>query len=99
VLKEKLKIGSNDFRYAGKVEGKKKNQVIHQELLSNLISRHNLPYKFVEYLKLRTWTNYLCPDAIMISRNIVKADIGRMYMKEKIMLKRNCLLPFLVGYI
>jgi len=46
-----------------------------------------LPYKFVEYPELRTWINYLGLDAIMISRNTVKADIGRMYMKEKIMLK------------
>ena len=55
--------------------------------MSSLVISHNLPYKFVEYPELRTWINYLCPDAIMISRNTVKADIGRMYMKEKIMLK------------
>ena len=34
--------------------------------------------KFVEYPELRTQINYLCPDAIMISRNTVKADkVGR----------------------
>ena len=38
----------------GKLKGKKIDQVVHRELLSNLIIRHNLPYKFVEYPELRT---------------------------------------------
>jgi len=36
------------------VEEKKINQVLHRELLSNIIIRHNLPYEFVEYLELRS---------------------------------------------
>ena len=71
----------------GKLKAKKIDQVVHQELLSNLIIRHNLPYKFVKYSELRTWINYLCLDAIMVSRNTIKVDNGRMYMKEKIMFK------------
>jgi len=31
----------------GKLKGKKIDQVVHCELLSNLIIRHNLAYKFV----------------------------------------------------
>ena len=69
------------------MKGKNIDQAVHRELLSNLIIRHNFPYKFVEYPELRTWISYLCPDAIMIYRNTVKADIGRMYIKEKTMLK------------
>jgi len=74
-----------------KLKAKKIDQVVHQKLLSNIIIRQNLSYKFVEYLELRTSINYLCPDAIMVSRNTIKADIERMYMKAKIMLKE--LLP------
>ncbi|XP_068504330.1 zinc finger BED domain-containing protein RICESLEEPER 4-like [Phaseolus vulgaris] len=80
-------VGQMILDMQGKLKGKKIDQVVHRELLSNLIIRHNLPYKFVEYPELRTWIRYLCPDAIMISRNTVKADIGRMYIKEKIVLK------------
>ena len=80
-------VGQMILDMQGKLKEKKIYQVIHRELLSNIIIRHNLPYKFVEYPELRTWINYLCPYAIMVSRNIVKTDIGRMYMKEKIMVK------------
>ena len=73
------------------------DQVVHRELLFNTIIKHSFPYKFVEYPELKTWINYLCPDAIMVSRNIVKADIGRVCIKKKQCL-RNCLLPFFVGY-
>jgi len=89
-VKRKTKdVGQMILDMQGKLKAKKKiDQVVHRELFSGLIIRHNLSYKFVEYFELRTWINYLCPDTIMISRNIVKADIGRMYMKEKIMLKK-----------
>jgi len=76
-------VGQMILDMQGNMKAKKRDQVVHLELLSNLIIRHNLPYKFVEYPELKTWINYLCPDAIMISRNIVKVDIGRMYMKQK----------------
>jgi len=69
------------------LKGKNIDQAVHRELLSNLIIRHNFPYKFVEYPELRTCISYLCPDAIMISINTVKTDIGRMYIKEKKLLK------------
>lgn len=36
-----------------KLKGRQIDQVVHHELLFNLI-RHNFSYKFVEYLKLRT---------------------------------------------
>jgi len=60
-------------------------------MLCELIVRHNLPYKFVDYLELRNWISYLCPDAIMVSRNTTKADIGRLYNKEKLILKNMLL--------
>jgi len=71
----------------GKWKGKKIDQSIHHQLLCELIVRHNLPYKFVEYPELRNWISYLCHDAIMITRNTIKANIGRLYDKEKLMLK------------
>jgi len=46
-----------------------------------------LPYIFVEYPELRNWIRYLCPDAVMVSRNTIKVDIGRLYDKEKLIIK------------
>jgi len=37
-----------------KLKEKKIDKVIHFELLSDLIIRYNLPYKFVQYPELRT---------------------------------------------
>lgn len=50
---------------------KKQIQVVHPNLFINLIIRYNLPYKFVEYPKLRSWINYLCANAIMVSKNTI----------------------------
>ena len=47
-------VGQMILDMQGKLKGKKIDQVVHRELLSNLIIRHNLPYKFVEYPELRT---------------------------------------------
>jgi len=80
-------IGQMMLDMQGKVEEKKIDQVVHRELLCELIVRHHLPYEFVEYPDLRDWISYLCPDAVMVSRNTIKADIERMYRKERRMLK------------
>jgi len=80
-------IGQMMLDMQGKLKAKKIDQSVHCQLLCELIVRHNLPYKFVEYPELRSWIRYLCPDAVMVSRNTIKADIGRLYEKEKLILK------------
>jgi len=80
-------IGQMMLDMQGKLKAKKIDQSLHRQLLCELIVRHNLPYKFVEYPELINWIRYLCPYAVMVSRNTIKADIGRLYDKEKLILK------------
>jgi len=90
-------IGEMMLDMQGKLKGKKIDQSVHCQLLCELTVRHNLPYAFVKYPELRNWISYLCPDAIRVTRNTIKADIGRMYDKEKLMLKN--LLAFIPSRI
>jgi len=71
-------VGQMILDMQGKLKAKNIDEIVHREFLSNIIIGHNFPYKFVKYLELRTLINYLCPDAIMVSRDTVKVDIGRM---------------------
>jgi len=73
----------------GKLKSKKIDQMVDRELCANLIIRHGLPFKFVEYQELRTWISYLNPYATLVSRNTIKSDISKIFMKEKIMLKEE----------
>ena len=46
-------IGQMMLDMQGKLKAKKIDQSVHRQLLCELIVRHNLPYKFVEYPELR----------------------------------------------
>lgn len=48
-------------------------QMVSREMCVNLIIQHDLPFKFVKYEVLRTWINYLNPDATLISWNTIKS--------------------------
>jgi len=61
----------------GKLKFKKIYQMVSCELCANLIIRHGLPFKFVEYEELRTLITYLNLDAILVSRNTIKHDVLR----------------------
>jgi len=68
---------------------KKIDQMVSYELLANLIIRHGLPFKFVEYEELRTWITYLNLDVVLLSRNTIKTDVLRIFMREKNSLKEE----------
>jgi hypothetical protein len=54
-----------------------------RELLVALVIKHDLPFRFVEYEGLREMIKYLHPDAPLISRNTLKADLKNLHMREK----------------
>jgi len=75
MIKEKGEdVGQMMLDIQGKLKGNKIDQAMHHELLCELIIRHNLPYKFVEYPELRNWISYLCPNAIMVTRKMILGD-------------------------
>ena len=84
-------IGQMMLEINGKLTEKKIDQGVYCQLLCEAIVEPNLPYNFVEYYGIRKWIR-LCLDRVMVSRNNIKFDIGKIYMKEKIILK-DLLLP------
>ena len=52
-------------------------------MLAEVIIKHNLPFSFVEYEGIRKVFSYLNLDVKHIFRNISKADVLKLYKKEK----------------
>ena len=63
-------------------------------MLVEAIVKHNLPFTFVEYEGIRKIFTYLNPDVKHISRNTTKADIIKIYMKEKDYIKNKLKITF-----
>ena len=59
------------------------NQEEFREMLAEAIIKHNLPFSFVEYKGIRKVFNYLNSNVKHISRNTSKADVLKLYKKEK----------------
>ena len=53
------------------------------EMLDEAIIKHNLPFNFVEYEGIRRVFSYLNLDVKHISKNTSKADVLKLYKKEK----------------
>ena len=56
---------------------------VFREMLAEAIIKHNLPFSFVEYEGIRKVFSYLNSDVKHISRNTSKADVLKVYKKEK----------------
>ena len=52
-------------------------------MLAEVIIKHNLPFSFVEYEGIRKVFSYLNLDVKHIFRNTSKADVLKLYKKEK----------------
>ncbi|XP_061374142.1 zinc finger BED domain-containing protein RICESLEEPER 2-like [Gastrolobium bilobum] len=64
------------------------DQRVVREMGVALIIELGLPFNFFELKGIRRWVNYLNPDAILISRNMIVADVLNIYKKEKEKLKQ-----------
>jgi hypothetical protein len=56
---------------------------VYRELVVISIIKHDLPFSYVEYEGVRDTHQYLRGDVPFISRNTVKADLVKMYLREK----------------
>ncbi|CAL5202787.1 unnamed protein product [Lathyrus oleraceus] len=74
-------------------QGRLKNLTIDKKVSRSMcataIIAHDLPYKFVEFQKIRDWMKYLNPDFSPISRNTAKADVDEIFKTEKEALKKE----------
>ena len=59
------------------------NQEEFREMLSEAIIKYNLPLRFVEYEGIRKVFSYLNSYVKHIYRNTSKADVLKLYKKEK----------------
>ncbi|KAF7839596.1 zinc finger BED domain-containing protein RICESLEEPER 2-like [Senna tora] len=62
----------------------------YREMVAKLVIKHDYPFSFVEHEGFRDLVNFLNPEAHSISRNTLKADVLKLYFKEKDHLK-HCL--------
>ena len=58
-----------------------------RELITTAIILHDLPFSFVEYEGIRATYQYLQPDINLVSRNTIKADVFKMFSRERIRIK------------
>lgn len=62
---------------------------VFREMLAIAVVRHDLPFQFAEYDGIRRCFSYLNPEAKLVSRNTLKADILKMFKREKDKLKEE----------
>jgi hypothetical protein len=58
-----------------------------RELLVASVIKHDLPFRYVEYDGVRETMKYLRSDVPVISRNTAKADVIKLHLREKQMVK------------
>ncbi|XP_024019289.1 zinc finger BED domain-containing protein DAYSLEEPER-like [Morus notabilis] len=58
-----------------------------RELITIAIILHDLPFSFVEYEAIRATYQYLHPEITLVTRNTLKADVQKMYSREKARIK------------
>ncbi|XP_075099470.1 zinc finger BED domain-containing protein RICESLEEPER 2-like [Nicotiana tabacum] len=81
-------LGKMFLNQEGKMQSRKIDQWTHRSILAEAVIKHNLPYSFVEYDKIKSWVNYISPDVKMPSRNTCVADVKKVYIREKEKLKQ-----------
>ena len=80
-------LKQNEVKQDGEEQGRVLQNKITQEefceMLAEAIIKHNLPFSFVEYDGIRKVVRYLNSDVKHISRNTSKANVLKLYKKEK----------------
>ncbi|KAK2662687.1 hypothetical protein Ddye_001261 [Dipteronia dyeriana] len=64
------------------VTNRRDPQVV-RDIISAAIVLHDLPFKFVEWSWIIRLIEYLCDDVTLVSRNTAKADVLRLFSREK----------------
>ena len=64
------------------VSNRKDPQVV-RDIISVAIVSHDLPFKFVEWSWIKRLVEYLSDDVTLVSRNTAKADVLKLFSREK----------------
>ncbi|KAL2942223.1 putative AC transposase [Bienertia sinuspersici] len=56
---------------------------VFREMLSIAVVKHDLPFQFAEYSGIRKCFSYINPEVKLVSRNTLKADVLKMFKREK----------------
>ncbi|KAI5429499.1 hypothetical protein KIW84_034185 [Lathyrus oleraceus] len=81
-----LKGGDRNY---GRLKNLTIDKKVSRSMCATAIIAHDLPYKFVEFQKIRDWMKYLNPEFSPISRNTAKADVDEIFKTEKEALKKE----------
>lgn len=63
-------VGQMIVDMQGKVKSRKIDEMVSRDMCVAAIIAHDLPFKFVEFKKIRSWIKYLNPDSIPITRKL-----------------------------
>ncbi|KAK3225169.1 hypothetical protein Dsin_005031 [Dipteronia sinensis] len=85
------KLANNDIRQMLLNKGSQGDMVVSnrrdpqvvRDIISAAIVTHGLPFKFVEWSWIRRLIEYLCDDVTLVSRNTAKADVVKLFSREK----------------
>ncbi|KAL2923303.1 Zinc finger BED domain-containing protein DAYSLEEPER [Bienertia sinuspersici] len=56
---------------------------VFREMLSIAVVKHDLSFQFAEYSGIRKCFSYINPEVKLVSRNTLKADVLKMFKREK----------------
>ncbi|KAL2942042.1 Zinc finger BED domain-containing protein RICESLEEPER 2 [Bienertia sinuspersici] len=56
---------------------------VFREMLSIAVVKHDLPFQYDEYSRIRKCFSYINPEVKLVSRNTLKADVLIMFKREK----------------
>ncbi|KAF7820896.1 zinc finger BED domain-containing protein RICESLEEPER 2-like [Senna tora] len=82
-------IGVMMLGQAGRLRSRQVDPKRVREVMSMAIIKHDLPYSFVEYRRVRELLNLLNPDVKHISRNTAMSDVWKFYLDQKDKLKKH----------
>ena len=52
------------------------------KLATYAIIKHDLPFHFIEYEDIRSLLSYICENVKLVSRNIIKIYMQKLYKKK-----------------
>ena len=82
-------VGGMLIDYEGKLRKRKFDSNMNQEILSELIISHDLPFSIVEWRVFRKYQKFLNEDYRSISRKTAKCDVMKKFKIKKENLKQQ----------
>ena len=86
-LRDQLDVGQMLIDADGKIRARKIDQKIFREKQASAVIRHNYAFDMADHEAYNDMLLYLNPDVELISRNTLKADVLKIYKREKARLK------------